>query len=77
MILTIKSYTTEANVIMVAIGSSLMFRLKEILPVNKKVFWDDLKVARRIYQGRALDSVTGKSALVCLHIEPKVPLDCL
>lgn len=27
--------------------------------MEKKVFWDDLKTARRIYQGRALDSVTG------------------
>ena len=50
---------TVANVIMVAIGATLMFRLKEVLPVEKKVFWDDLKTARRIYQGRALDSVTG------------------
>ncbi|KAL7529526.1 hypothetical protein ACHAXR_003014 [Thalassiosira sp. AJA248-18] len=50
---------TVANVALVAIGATLMFRLKEVLPVNKKVFWDDLKVARRIYQGRALDSVTG------------------
>ena len=50
---------TVVNVIMVAIGATLMFRLKEVLPVEKKVFWEDLKVARRIYQGRALDSVTG------------------
>lgn len=50
---------TIANVVMVAIGATLMFRLKEVLPVKKKVFWDDLKIARRLYQGRALDSVTG------------------
>jgi len=30
-----------------------MFRIKEVLPVKKKVFWDDLKIARRIYTGRA------------------------
>ena len=41
---------TVANVIFVALGAALMFRLKEVLPVKKKVFWDDLKVARRIYQ---------------------------
>jgi hypothetical protein len=35
---------TVANVIMVAIGSALMFRAKEVLPVKKKVFWSDLKV---------------------------------
>jgi len=32
----------------------LMFRLKEILPIEKKVFWEDLGVTRRIYQRRAL-----------------------
>ena len=46
---------------MVAVGATLMFRAKEVLPVTKKVFWDDLKTARRIYQGRALDSVTGEA----------------
>ena len=51
---------TVANVVMVAAGACLMFRLKEVLPVTKKVFWDDLKVARRIYQGRATDEATGK-----------------
>ena len=51
---------TIANVIMVAAGACLMFRLKEVLPVTKKVFWNDLKVARRIYQGRATDEVTGR-----------------
>ena len=50
---------TVANVIMVAAGAAGMFRLKEVLPVKKKVFWDDLKVARRIYTGRATDETTG------------------
>ena len=49
-----------ANIIMVACGATWMFRLKEVLPVNKKVFWEDLKVARRIYQGRAIDQNTGE-----------------
>ena len=53
-------FLTIANVIMVGLGATLMFRAKEVLPVTKKVFWDDLKTARRIYQGRALDSVTGE-----------------
>mmetsp|Transcript_13223 Transcript_13223/g.24331 ORF Transcript_13223/g.24331 Transcript_13223/m.24331 type:complete len:91 (-) Transcript_13223:105-377(-) len=43
---------TIANVLMVACGATLMFRLKEVLPVKKKVFWDDLKTARRIYTVR-------------------------
>jgi hypothetical protein len=46
---------TVVNVICVALGATLMFRLKEVLPMKKKVFWDDLKIARRIYQGRATD----------------------
>ena len=52
---------TIANVVMVGCGATLMFRMKEVLPVTKKVFWEDLKVARRIYQGRAYDSVTGEA----------------
>ena len=55
---------TVANVVMVALGSALMFRAKEVLPVNKKIFWDDLKTARRIYQGRAVDSITGEPLTV-------------
>mmetsp|Transcript_8046 Transcript_8046/g.18182 ORF Transcript_8046/g.18182 Transcript_8046/m.18182 type:complete len:241 (+) Transcript_8046:90-812(+) len=51
---------TCANVIMVALGATLMFRAKEVLPVNKKIFWDDLKIARRIYQGRAVDPISGE-----------------
>lgn len=43
---------TVANVLMVAIGSCLLFRIKEVLPVEKKIFWDDLKTARRMYQVR-------------------------
>jgi hypothetical protein len=31
-----------------------MFRVKEVLPVKKKVFWDDLGTARKINQKRAL-----------------------
>lgn len=48
-------FLTIANVICVALGATLMFRVKEVLPVKKKVFWDDLKIARRIFQGRATD----------------------
>ena len=36
-----------------------MFRIKEVLPVKKKVFWIDLKFTRRIYQGRARDDAGG------------------
>ena len=50
---------TIVNVIFVSIGAVLMFRIKEVLPIKKKVFWDDLKIARRIYQGRARDDEGG------------------
>jgi hypothetical protein len=36
----------------------LIFRLKEVLPIKKKAFWGDLKVARKIYQKRAVMVVT-------------------
>lgn len=58
---TISLMLTLANVVFVAAGATLMFRLKEVLPVKKKVFWYDLKVARRIYQGRAIDSTSGEA----------------
>lgn len=48
-------FLTIANIVCVALGATLMFRMKEVLPVKKKVFWDDLKIARRIFQGRATD----------------------
>lgn len=48
-------FLTLANIVCVALGATLMFRMKEVLPVKKKVFWDDLKIARRIFQGRATD----------------------
>eukprot|EP00956_Cyclotella_meneghiniana_P042718 scaffold249306_cov73-Cyclotella_meneghiniana.AAC.5 len=34
--------------------SMLMFRLKEVLPIEKKIFWSDLGIARKIYQGKAV-----------------------
>ena len=40
-------------------GATLMFRVKEVLPVEKKIFWDDLRTARKIFQGRAVDPNTG------------------
>lgn len=45
---------TLANIVLIWISSMLMFRIKEVLPIDKKIFWDDLKVTRRIYQRRAL-----------------------
>mmetsp|Transcript_23233 Transcript_23233/g.54787 ORF Transcript_23233/g.54787 Transcript_23233/m.54787 type:complete len:347 (+) Transcript_23233:271-1311(+) len=52
-------FLTLVNVVMVMVGAILMMRMKEVLPLEKKVFWSDLKIARRIYTGRAVDSITG------------------
>ena len=41
---------TLVNIVMIWLSSMLMFRLKEILPIEKKIFWSDLSIARKIYQ---------------------------
>ena len=63
-------FLTLANIICVALGATLMFRMKEVLPVKKKVFWEDLKIARRIYQGRARDD--GGEVLTVRTIQDKL-----
>lgn len=45
---------TLINILMIWISSILMFRLKEVLPIEKKVFWSDLGIARKIYRGKAI-----------------------
>jgi hypothetical protein len=50
----ISLFITLANILLIWVSSMLMFRMKEVLPINKKVFWDDLGVARKVYQKRAL-----------------------
>jgi hypothetical protein len=45
---------TLVNIAMIWISSMIMFRLKEVLPIRKKVFWSDLGIARKIYRGRAV-----------------------
>jgi uncharacterized hydrophobic protein (TIGR00271 family) len=45
---------TLANIILIWAASMFMFRMKEVLPIDKKVFWEDLGVARKIYRHRAL-----------------------
>lgn len=45
---------TLVNIAMIWISSMMMFRLKEVLPIRKKVFWSDLGIARKIYKGRAI-----------------------
>jgi len=43
---------TVANVVLVTCGATLMFRLKEVLPIEKEEFWYDLKVARKLYNSQ-------------------------
>jgi uncharacterized hydrophobic protein (TIGR00271 family) len=45
---------TLANVVLVAIAAAIIFRIKEAVPMRKKLFWSDLAVARKIFQRRAL-----------------------
>jgi hypothetical protein len=44
---------TIANILLIILSSIIMFRTKEVLPIKKKVFWDDLRVARKICQNKA------------------------
>lgn len=45
---------TLVNIVMIWISSIIMFRMKEVLPIEKKVFWSDLGIARKIYKGKAV-----------------------
>ena len=51
---TISLLLTLVNILLIWLSGMLMFRMKEVLPIKKKVFWEDLGVARKIYQNRAL-----------------------
>mmetsp|Transcript_31864 Transcript_31864/g.48483 ORF Transcript_31864/g.48483 Transcript_31864/m.48483 type:complete len:429 (+) Transcript_31864:29-1315(+) len=44
---------TVSNIILIIFSSILMFRVKERLPIKKKVFWTDLGAARKIYRNLA------------------------
>mmetsp|Transcript_26296 Transcript_26296/g.43205 ORF Transcript_26296/g.43205 Transcript_26296/m.43205 type:complete len:185 (-) Transcript_26296:186-740(-) len=50
---TISLLLTLSNVVLIVISSMIMFRLKE-LPVKKKIAWQDLGVARKIFSDRAI-----------------------
>lgn len=45
---------TVSNIILIWISSMLMFRIKEVLPIEKSIFWSDLGIARKLYQKKAL-----------------------
>ena len=44
---------TLVNIVLIWFSSMLMFRIKEVLPIHKKIFWEDLGVARKIYRRKA------------------------
>jgi Domain of unknown function (DUF389) len=52
---------TIANIILIWMSSMLMFRMKEVLPIKKKLFWNDLGIARKVYQQHALINVESVS----------------
>jgi uncharacterized membrane protein len=47
-------FLSFANIFLIWISSMFMFRMKEVLPIEKRVFWSDLGVARKIYKHRAI-----------------------
>ena len=60
-------YLTLANIILVIISSMIMFRIKEVLPIKKKIFWSDLGIARKVYGKKAVirrDDVTEQMSAV-------------
>jgi len=49
-------FLTISNVVLVALGAIVMFRIKEVMQVEKTVFWTDLKMARTMkYHGIGTD----------------------
>jgi hypothetical protein len=51
---TISMGLTVSNIILIWISSMLMFRIKEVLPIKKSIFWSDIGIARNLYQKKAL-----------------------
>lgn len=45
---------TVMNIAVIIFAALIMFRLKEILPIEKSIFWSDLGVARKIYSNVAI-----------------------
>ena len=43
-----------SNILLIWLSGMLMFRMKEVLPIRKRVFWEDLGVARQVYTNRAV-----------------------
>lgn len=50
----ISLFLTLVNILLIWLSGMFMFRMKEVLPIKKKVFWEDLGVARKVYQQRAM-----------------------
>jgi len=47
-------FLTLANILLIWLSGMFMFRMKEVLPIKKTVFWEDLGIARRVYTHRAV-----------------------
>lgn len=72
---------TVSNIFLIWISSMLMFRIKEVLPIKKRVFWSDLGIARKLYQKRALVQLyevhaDGSRKLVARTKDPMTVEEC-
>lgn len=47
-------FITLANIALIWLSSMLMFRIKEVMPIRKSVFWSDLGVARKVFKKQAV-----------------------
>ena len=72
---------TVSNIFLIWISSMLMFRIKEVLPIQKSIFWSDLGIARKLYQKKAfiqlyeVDS-NGSRKLITRTKDPMTADDC-
>jgi len=72
---------TISNIILIWISSMLLFRIKEVLPIQKAIFWSDLGIARKLYQKKALIQLfkvntSGTLTLVTRTKEPMAVDEC-
>jgi hypothetical protein len=49
--------------------SLFQFRIKEVLPIKKKIFWSDLGVARKIFQNLAVMEVPDTDELIAAAMD--------
>jgi len=50
----VRCHVFSVSLIQIAHLVVYRFRIKEVLPIEKSVFWSDLGIARKVYQKRAV-----------------------